>query len=416
MSPANSKKTEHFVNPFKPGAGHSPPYLAGREHEKEAFRLLLKQKTILSNLVLTGLRGVGKTVLLEELKPIAREAAWVWVGTDFSEATCVNEETLATRLITDLAVFTSAITVERNTPGIGFGKSVPENFRLDYSGLVFLFQQAPGLVSDKIKSLLQFVWRCMRESSVQGIVFAYDEAQTMSDHAQKDQYPLSLLLDVFQSIQKSNIPFLLVLTGLPTLFPKLVEARTFAERMFQVQTLGKLDERESAEAIKVPIDKAGCPVTFPPETIRLIVQTSAGYPFFIQFICKELFDVFLQQIAAFGDHVPVPIREIVKKLDKDFFAGRWARATDRQRELLSVISKLQNCDDEFTVQEIVERSKSSAKPFSASHVNQMLVDLGSAGLIYKNRHGKYAFAVPLLGEFIRRQEQELQQPLLPGIK
>jgi hypothetical protein len=408
-------KTEPFSNPFKPGAGHAPPYLAGREHEKEAFRALLKQKTILSNLVLTGLRGVGKTVLLEELKPIARTANWVWVGTDFSESTCVNEETLAIRLITDLSVFTSGITVQKNTPGIGFGKSIPQNFRLDYPGLVQLFKEAPGLVSDKIKSLLHLVWRCLQGSSVQGIVFAYDEAQTMSDHAAKEQYPLSLLLDVFQSIQKSDIPFMLVLTGLPTLFPKLVEARTFAERMFQIQMLGKLDERDSAEAIKIPINKAGCPVTFTPDTIKLIVQTSAGYPFFIQFICKELFDAFLQQISISGNPAPVPMKEIVKKLDKDFFAGRWARATDRQRALLSVISRLESCDEEFTVQEIVEGSQGSSKPFTASHVNQMLSDLGNAGLIYKNRYGKYAFAVPLLGQFIRRQEQELQQPLLPGI-
>ena len=407
--------TQTFTNPFKPGAGHAPPYLAGRTHEKEAFRALLEQKTILNNLVLTGLRGVGKTVLLEELKPIAREAKWVWVGTDFSESTCVNEETLAIRLITDLSVFTSGLTVQKNAPTMGFGKKLTEDFRLDYSGLIFLFKEAPGLISDKIKAILHFVWRCLKDTEVAGIVFVYDEAQTMSDHAAKEQYPLSLLLDVFQSVQKSNIPFMLVLTGLPTLFPKLVEARTFAERMFQVQTLGKLDERESAEAIKIPIDRIGCPVTFTPETIELIVKTSAGYPFFIQFICKELFDAFLQQITKSGKSSPVPMREIVKKLDKDFFAGRWARATDRQRTLLSVISKLESCDDEFTVQEIVERSKSSSRPFSASHVSQMLSDLGLAGLIYKNRHGKYAFAVPLLGEFIRRQEQELQQLILPGL-
>jgi len=409
-------KTELFLNPFKPGAGHSPPYLAGRDSEKNAFATLLTQKTILSNLVLTGLRGVGKTVLLEELKPIARAADWVWVGTDFSESTCVNEETLALRLITDLAVFTSAITIQKNAESIGFGPSKIDQQQLNYAGLISLFKEAPGLVSDKLKFLLQFVWKCLHGTKIKGIVFAYDEAQTMSDHAAKEQYPLSLLLDVFQSIQKSNIPFMLVLTGLPTLFPKLVEARTFAERMFQIQMLTKLNSKDSKDAITKPINGTNCPVTFTPSTIDLIVTTSGGYPFFIQFICKELFDAFLQQVLASGEATPIPMTEIVKKLDKDFFAGRWARATDRQRALLSVIAQLENCDEEFTVQEIVEKAKSSAKPFSASHVNQMLVALGDAGLIYKNRYGKYAFAVPLLGQFIRRQEQDLQQPLLPGIR
>ena len=95
-----------FANPFKPGAGHMPPYLAGRETEEKEFRELLKQKVILNNLVLTGLRGVGKTVLLETLKPIAIQQKWAWVGTDLSESTSISESTLAIRLITDLDVFT----------------------------------------------------------------------------------------------------------------------------------------------------------------------------------------------------------------------------------------------------------------------------------------------------------------------
>lgn len=98
--------------------------------------------------------------------------------------------------------------------------------------------------------------------------------------------------------------------------------------------------------------------------------------------------------------------EILRKLDSDFFSGRWNRATDRQRELLSVISSLKNCDEEFTVQEIVDKSKSKGgKSFSGSHVNQMLSKLADAGLVYKNRFGKYSFAVPLLGRFIQRQEK-----------
>jgi Fe2+ or Zn2+ uptake regulation protein len=96
-------------------------------------------------------------------------------------------------------------------------------------------------------------------------------------------------------------------------------------------------------------------------------------------------------------------------LDTDFFAGRWSKATDRQRELLLIIARLENSDNEFTVHEIVEQSKSHDKPFSSSHVNQMLSALADTGLVYKNRHGKYSFAVPLLGSFIKRQ-MESQSP------
>ena len=98
------------------------------------------------------------------------------------------------------------------------------------------------------------------------------------------------------------------------------------------------------------------------------------------------------------------MEEIIMKLDKDFFSGRWAKATDRQRELLAVIASLSNCQEEFTVQEVVAESKKHlSNAFSSSHANQMLASLTNAGLIYKNRHGKYSFAVPLMDRFILRQ-------------
>jgi len=402
-------KNEPFQNPFKPGAGHAPPYLAGREHEINEFRKLLKQSTILENLVLTGLRGVGKTVLLDAFKPIAIQDGWRWTSTDLSESTSISEENIATRLITDLALLASGITIsKRATVGVGFTSSIElVEQTLNYNLLRYVYDNTPGLVSDKLKYILEFVWQLLKPEGGKGVILAYDEAQNLSDQAAKEQYPLSILLDVFQSIQKKGIPFMLVLTGLPTLFPKLVEARTFSERMFHVLTLTRLNKEASHEAILKPIQVSKCPVTFTELTVEEIINLSNGYPYFIQFICRELFDVFIQKIAA-GEKTPSGSwDDILRKLDGDFFAGRWSRATDRQRELLTVISELENCDEEFTVQEIVDKSKAlSTKSFSSSHVNQMLSKLAEAGLVYKNRFGKYSFAVPLLGQYIKRQEAE----------
>jgi hypothetical protein len=364
-------------------------------------------------MVLTGLRGVGKTVLMDSLKPRASAQNWLWVGTDLSESASLSEDRLAVRLLTDLAVITSGWTITKEaSKGIGFhehASSVVESLSFDY--LRSLYETTPGLPHDKLKAVLEFVWIAMKQSSdLKGIVFGYDEAQTMSDHVDKDEYPLALLLDVFQSIQKKGIRFMLVLTGLPTLFPKLVEARTFAERMFHVVVLSRLDESDSRDAITIPIKKSGCPVVFTDESVAAICDMSAGYPYFIQFICKECYDAFIAQASSGTADRTVPIREIVGKLDVDFFAGRWARATDRQRDLMCVIASLDNHDDEFTVQEIVQRSKVFlAKSFTSSHVNQMLSSLGESGLVYKNRHGRYLFAVPLLGGFIQRQPAYQEQ-------
>jgi len=401
-----------FNNPFRPGAGHMPPYLAGRGQETREFLKLLKQDIILENLVLTGLRGVGKTVLLDKFKPLALEAKWLWAGTDLSESASIEEETTALRLITDLSVVTSNILVARERQySFGFNpREMIIDKNLNYETLIGIFRSIPGLLADKLKAVLEFVWHCVKSENIRGIVFAYDEAQTMSDHAQKEQYPLSLLLDVFQSVQKKSIPFMLVLTGLPTLFPQLVEARTFSERMFRVVFLDRLNKHDSRDAIVKPTQDKDCPVHLSDDSIDLIINVSGGYPYFIQFICKEIYDIFVQQHKS-GEELFVPIEEITRKLDNDFFAGRWSRATDRQRQLLHVIADLPDSDREFTVQEVVEAARTLEKPFSSSHVNQMLSTLANMGLVYKNRHGKYSFAVPLLGKYILRQTREQQRKL-----
>jgi hypothetical protein len=317
---------------------------------------------------------------------------------------------LVQRLLADMSVVTSAMTVKEPAPPKGFA-AVPEQKEtlLGFDELLSMYNKQPGLVADKLKSVLEFVWKTLSGFGVKGIVFAYDEAQTMSDHAGDKQFPFSLLLDVFQSIQRKGIPFMLVLVGLPTLSTKLVEARTYSERMFDVQILGKLSKRDSQDAIRKPIVNTKCPFIFTDQTVDLIVSVSSGYPYFIQFICKEFFDIFIQQLEVEGKTKPISIQGVLKKLDKDFFAARWGRATDRQRQMLLIIAKLSNCDEEFTAQDIVIQSKKTAHPFGPSHTNQMLKGLTNAGLIYKNRHGRYAFAVPLLGQFIVRQEAEDKQ-------
>jgi hypothetical protein len=399
--------TKPFENPYRPGAGHSPPYLAGRVKETEEFESLLEQTTILENLVLTGLRGVGKTVLAESFKPLAVKRGWLWVGTELSESASITEGALAVRLLTDLSVVTSNLVLAKKDAA-GFAINGAKDVKLDYATLESIFRNTPGLVSDKLKAVLEIVASVVaKEDTAQGLIFGYDEAQTLSDVPEDNEYPLSLLLDVFSSIQRKGIPFMLVLTGLPTLFPKLVEARTFAERMFHVSMLDRLDEEDSKQAIIRPIERAGdCPIKFDPESVSTICQESAGYPYFIQFICKEAFDVFIQQSKQTGEFQSVPMDSITRKLDSDFFAGRWGRATDRQRDLLYVISNLENASEEFTGQEIVAKSAElqDVKVFSSSsQVNQLLGVLSDAGLVYKNRWGKYSLAVPLFDRFIRRQ-------------
>ncbi len=397
------------INPFRPGAGHSPPYLAGRDDEKADFAKLLKQTIVMDNPIVTGLRGVGKTVLLEELKQIAITSGWYWIGTDMSETASLTEENLATRLLADLAVVTSQFVVGRKEALTSWFHpvNVGVELTLGHDLLLEIYNRAPGLVTDKLKAVLELVAKVLAKEN-RGLIFAYDEAQNLSDHAKDKQFPLSVLLDVFQSLQRKEHRFLLTLVGLPTLFPKLVEARTSAERMFHVITLDRLNDDDARDAITRPIHKNSGPLQPNESLVTSIIEASGGYPYFIQFICREVYDVASQK-AEKGEPLTVSILDITRKLDADFFAGRWAKVTDRQRDLLWVIAQVENYGVDFSVLEIVALASQLVKKkrlisgFSSSLANQMLTKLSRLGFVYKTQHGRYSFAVPLLGQFIRRQ-------------
>ena len=394
-----------------------PPYLAGREDEQEKFHKLLRQRIITDNLIITGLRGVGKSVLLQSLKPIARAAGWLWVGDDFTESHSLSEDRLADSIVTDLSLALAPIFVHTQMElPIGFNKQINNaNRPLEYGDLRKIFDGTPGLPSDKLKAVLRHVGQMVSVTPFKGIVFAYDEAQNLGDRAQENQYPLSLLLDAFQSIQKSpgGLPFMLVLTGLPTLFPKLNDTRTYTERMFDITILDKLNDQACREAITKPIEDADCPATFSEDTVEMIVEMSGGYPFFVQFICREVYEAWISRLAD-GQAMTVAKDEIIRKLDQRFFSARWDNASDRQREFMLVVSQLPNSNGEFRVQDVVDMSKEFLrKPFNSASAAMMTKTLIDNDFLYRNRRGKYSFAVPLFDRFILRQATDSSSLPLP---
>ena len=127
--------------------------------------------------------------------------------------------------------------------------------------------------------------------------------------------------------------FLLVLTGLPTLFPELNEARTYTERMFHVLQLERLNMRDAHDAIVKPIELTGSPLRFSPAVNEGIIRDSGGYPYFIQFMCKEVFDTWITKTAN-GEAPSVPSNEILAKLGQDSLrpAGTTQRTVSKSHE------------------------------------------------------------------------------------
>jgi hypothetical protein len=394
-------------NPFFPGAGTKPLYLAGRSHEQGEFVKSLRERNLTQNILITGLRGVGKTVLLEELRPLAAQHGWLWTGNDFNEAAAVSEKDVATRLIVDLTkVLAPIVSYRLNELPIGFTAQPTSKDRpLVFDDLWNIYNTTPGFNSDKVKAVLEHVAKIIANAKIRGIVFAYDEAQNLADKKDREQFPLSLVCDVFSNLQKRNLgcQFLLVMTGLPTLVTHLNEARTYTERMFHTLVLDRLSEAETRQAILKPIEINKSTLKFSEQTVARIIVESRGYPFLIQYICREVFEAWIGRMTV-GEAPSVPMTEITAKLDLDFFAPRWNRATDRQQTFMQVIATLEQADGEFSVQDITSASRHLlTRPFNPSHATQMLGHLAEKGLIYRNRRGAYCFAVPLLASFIRRQ-------------
>lgn len=395
------------TNPYRPGAGQEPPYLAGRTYEQTEFLRLLDQEIIMENLIITGLRGIGKTALLESLKPVAISHDWLWAGEDFSQSLGISEERLVMRILADISFLTSSIIVDEKISAGFNGDS--EKVYLSYELLRHIYSSTPGLTSDKLKHVLEVVWSIVPSLGKKGIIFAYDEAQTLTDNKGDSQYPLSLLLDVFQALQRKGVRFMLVLTGLPTLQPNLVATRTYTERLFHVFMLKQLSAQDSHDAIIKPLlNDDGTPnqgmMQFDETSIDTIAKASGGYPYFIQYICRETYDVFQQQ-ATSGKTPSVPLSAIMEKLDNNFFYGRWAKTTEREKELMIIIAQAKLL--EFTPTQVVRLSEQSQfKKFSIAQLTSYLKGLIDEGLIYKDKRGSYSFAVPLLGGYIMRTYNE----------
>jgi Cdc6-like AAA superfamily ATPase len=198
-----------FPNPFRPGAGQLPPTLAGRQKEIDLFtNEILTQAPVLKNLVITGLKGVGKTVLLDTIKPVALKSGWSWGGADLSES-IDTEEKIALRIITDLAAAMPIKSIAQKS-----------EYQNHFLSLLQVYVGSPGLQNDKLKAVCEHAWELIK-SQAKGIVLAYDEAQNLNDG--KGERPLTLLLEVFQYLQKKQLPFILILTGLPNLYKSYVK-------------------------------------------------------------------------------------------------------------------------------------------------------------------------------------------------
>ena len=399
------------TNPFRPGVGKSPPYLADRGEQLRRFRRYIADfPANRRNVRVTGLRGVGKTVLLKEYRRAARAKNWIVVRrdvtprlnqeADFALAitsdldSVVTELSLVAKLGKLVNAARQAVTAlidlgEGVTVKVGAGKAAKD-----------------VILEDRLRDALFKVGELAAKAEV-GVLFLYDEAHVLFDRPKAHQFPLSALLGAFVEVQDyddQDLPVMLVMCGLPPLVTNLQAARSHSERLFKVEELGNLRlEREgdgpgpAAAALTKAVESSE--IRFPLEIAERVAADVSGYPYFIQWYGEALWDA---ADDAGLDLIDAALYDAAKQLiqnglDTEFFEGRYDEAKRAEQLTLRVAGSLGG--EGFRVADVVEQF-TSLKP---NAVQQSLNRLTQNNLIYRVRYGEYAYTAPLFGDFLRRR-------------
>jgi hypothetical protein len=382
-------------NPFSPGAGSPPPELAGREGVLQQARVLcgrIRAKRPERSLLLTGLRGVGKTVLLNEIERIAADEGFrtILVEAHEGKPLAVLLAPHLRRLLFDLDRLKGAGDKARR--GLGVLRSFIGAIKLKVGDLDIGLDIEPergsadsGDLEVDLPNLFIAVAEAAQERGV-AVALLIDEIQYFS----ADE--LSALIMAMHKMQQRQLPLILVGAGLPILPGLAGESKSYAERLFSFPQVGPLPEADAARALQDPVRSQG--VAFDPEALREIFRFTQGYPYFLQEWGYQAWNQ--AEASPIGVSVILDTSDIVsRRLDENFFRVRFDRLTPREKTYLRAMAEL-GAGPHRTA-DIADRlgvKLSTLGPLRASLIRK--------GMVYSPSHGEMAFTVPLFDGFMRR--------------
>ncbi|KRE42698.1 ATP-binding protein [Knoellia sp. Soil729] len=398
-------------NPYAPGAGQRPPELAGRDEQLDAFEVVLERISRgrpERSIVLTGLRGVGKTVLLNALRSTAVRAKW---GTGKLEARpdqslrrplssalhqAVRElghpsDEEVQHVLGVIKAFAQrdapagAKLRERWNPGIDApavsGRADSGDIEID---LVELLTDVGGLASDTGRGIAVFI----------------DEMQDLGPD------DVSALCAACHEISQSGLPVIVVGAGLPHLPAVLSASKSYSERLFRYSRIGRLPRAAADAALVVPAQEEGA--AYDSQALDAMYAATGGYPYFIQAYGKAAWDR-APRSPVTADDVRVAAPEAESELAVGFFGSRFERATPGEREYLRAMADVavaisergeEQLDDIESVPTSDVATHLGRKPQSLSPARDALL---KKGLIYSGERGRIAFTVPHFGRYLREQ-------------
>ncbi|MFD1765293.1 AAA family ATPase [Sphingorhabdus buctiana] len=381
-------------NPFAPGAGSRPPELAGRESAMEGVAIALdriRNGRHAQSAILIGLRGVGKTVLLNEMRRAAEGEGIVTVPIEAPEG-----QSLPAMLVP--ALRTALLKLDRGQAamtlakrGLGALARFVKAFKLSYGELEASIDLGEIGIADNgdlesdLIDLIDLVGAAAGERGTSLVLFI-DELQYVPERE------LAALITALHRARQNDRPITMVAAGLPQLAGQMGKAKSYAERLFLFTSIGPLDTTAATAAIVHPIEAEGCSIE--PEAIARILEITRGYPYFLQEWGKQCWDT-AERCPITAEDVEIANPTAISALDDSFFRVRFDRMTPSEKLYLRAMADLgEGPYNSTTIAERLGRKPSSFGPVRASLV--------AKGMIYTPGYGQSSFTVPLFDAFMRR--------------
>lgn len=390
------------LNPYAPGAGTQPPQLTGREEILEKVSIAIDRcRTGLSarGVLMVGLRGVGKTVLLTRMSQEAEAKGLAVVSVEAPE-----KRSLPALLIP--ALRSALLKVDRvAATGALFHKALHAlsgfmgAMKIKYADVELAIDMEKqhgiadsGDLEHDLMELLTTIGEALKERKTALILFI-DEIQ----YLEEDHFA-ALIMALHKCSQK-QLPVLLIGAGLPQLVGQAGRAKSYAERLFEYPEIGPLTELAAKQALEAPAERLQ--VKYTPQALTAILHQTQSYPYFLQEWGKHCWDAALKSPISLDD-VKFATQIAISELDASFFRVRFDRLTPAEKKYLRGMAELdpQSCRS-GDIANILQREVQSVAPIRAS--------LMGKGMIYSPSHGDNAFTVPLFSDYLKRVIPNFQE-------
>ena len=382
-------------NPYAPGAGTPPPQLSGRDEliERAAVALdRIRAGRSARSLILYGLRGVGKTVLLNRIRLDAEARGIASVRVEAPEERSLPALLIPALRSTLLRLSRGELLKDGLLTGMRALASFTKALRVKYQDIEFSIDADPatGLADSSdldtdLTDLLLTLGRAAGERAT-AIVLFIDELQYVPEEQ------LASLIAALHASSQEQLPITMVAAGLPQLVARTGDAKSYAERLFEFAPVDRLDDDDARDALIVPASKEG--VAFDADAISEILCRTSGYPYFLQEWGKHTWDVAHASPIGLND-ARRATTEALAELDASFFRVRFDRMTPTQKRYLRAMAELgPGPHRSGDIAHILNRKVTTVAPIRNSLI--------AKGMIYSPAHGDTAFTVPLFDDFMKR--------------